>query len=73
MEAVDSFKQGLDTGEVPQSLHLHKLQGAGDVWAISWGTDNDGRATFSYGDAVEPGEPHIIWRRVGTHKIYGSP
>src|SRR4051812_15750132 len=29
----------------------------------------DGRATFEYGDEVHGGQPHIIWRRVGTHAI----
>ena len=33
----------------------------------------DGRATFAYGDEVVPGEPHIIWRRVGTHDVLSEP
>jgi hypothetical protein len=35
--------------------------------------DRAGRATFEYGDEVRPGEPHVIWRRVGTHDIFGDP
>jgi hypothetical protein len=34
---------------------------------------DDGRATFQFGDSVVEGEPHVIWRRVGTHNIFGQP
>jgi hypothetical protein len=30
----------------------------------------DGRALFDYGDPVDPGSRHVIWRRVGTHDIF---
>jgi hypothetical protein len=29
----------------------------------------DGRAIFTYGAEVRPGERHIIWLAVGTHAI----
>jgi hypothetical protein len=32
-----------------------------------------GRATFQFGPAVIEGEPHIIWRRIGTHDIFDRP
>jgi len=35
--------------------------------------DNDGRATFSYGEERIPGQPHVIWRRIGTHAIFTPP
>jgi hypothetical protein len=35
--------------------------------------DNGGRATFSYGDERTHGQPHIIWRRIGTHDIFTPP
>jgi len=38
---------------------------------MTW--DNDGRATFSYGEERVPGEPHVIWRRIGTHAIFTPP
>ena len=38
-----------------------------EAWA------DDGRATFECGNAVVAGEPHIIWRRVGTHTILARP
>jgi len=34
------------------------------VFEMTW--DNDGRATFSYGEERVPGQPHVIWRRIGT-------
>ena len=40
------------------------------LWEVTWAVD--GRATFEYGAEVQRGEPHIIWRRVGTHAIFGS-
>jgi hypothetical protein len=41
------------------------------VFEMTW--DNDGRATFSYGDERVPGRPHVIWRRIGTHAIFTPP
>jgi len=34
---------------------------------------DDGRATFQYRDAVIEAEPHVIWRRVGTHDVFNQP
>jgi hypothetical protein len=45
------------------------VQGAPGVFEMSWA--NGGRATFEYGREIRAGEPHIIWRRVGTHSIFG--
>ena len=36
-------------------------------------SDNDGRATFSYGDERIAGQAHVIWRRIGTHAIFTPP
>jgi hypothetical protein len=33
----------------------------------------DGRATFEYGLERLPGEPHVIWCRVGAHDIFRQP
>jgi hypothetical protein len=41
------------------------------VFEIAW--DNDGWATFSYGGECVPGQPHVIWRRPGTHAIFTPP
>jgi len=33
----------------------------------------DGRATWQFGEEVVDGQPHIIWRRIGTHDIFTRP
>jgi hypothetical protein len=52
-------------------LRVKRVQGRPDVWELSWAPD--GRATFIYGTSMNPGEPHIIWRRIGTHSIFREP
>ena len=47
------------------------VQGCAGVYEMSFG--DGGRATFEYGDEVSPGEPHVIWRRVGDHSIFRDP
>jgi hypothetical protein len=71
--AVAKFVEDLATGEFRKGLRVKGVQGAGGIFELTWA--DDGRATFEYGPAIEghPGEPHIIWRRVGTHAIFGSP
>jgi hypothetical protein len=41
------------------------------VYELSFG--EGGRATFAYGDEVVPGQPHVIWRRIGDHSIFADP
>ncbi len=41
------------------------------VFEMTW--DNDGRATFSYGQERIAGQAHVIWRRIGTHSIFTPP
>lgn len=70
--AVDAFiadlkaKQGFRPG-----LRVKGVQGAKGVFEMTWAPD--GRATFEYGEELYAAEPHIIWRRVGTHDIFGRP
>lgn len=52
-------------------LRVKRVQGSDHVWEMTWAPD--GRATWEYGDEVREGEPHIIWRRVGSHDIFRSP
>ena len=47
------------------------MQGTDDVWELTFAPD--GRATFRYGPQVRPGEPHIVWLRVGTHAVLDQP
>lgn len=71
-KAVDAFvedlkgKQGFRPG-----LRVKGVKGAPGVFEMTWAPD--GRATFQYGEQLREGEPHIVWRRVGTHDIFGRP
>ena len=55
----------------PPALRVHRVQGTAGVWEITFAPD--GRATFEYGAEVRAGEPHVIWRRVGTHAVLSQP
>ncbi|MFN2496906.1 MAG: hypothetical protein ABR608_13505 [Pseudonocardiaceae bacterium] len=52
-------------------LRIKRVQGTTDVWELTWAPD--GRATWQYGTEQRPGEPHVIWRRIGTHAIFRNP
>jgi len=53
------------------SAFRERVQGEPGVWEMTWAAD--GRATFSYGAEVVAGQPHVIWRRVGTHDVFRRP
>ena len=55
----------------PPALRVKRVQGTDAVWEITFA--RDGRATFSYGAEIRAGEPHVIWRRVGTHDVLSDP
>jgi|SRR5919108_1289273 hypothetical protein len=65
---VDDLKAGRG---FRAGLRVKAVQGARGVFELTWAPD--GRATFQYGDEQRPGEPHIIWRRTGTHEILRTP
>jgi hypothetical protein len=55
----------------PPALRVHRVQETAGVWEITFAPD--GRATFEYGAEVMAGEPHVVWRRVGTHAVLSEP
>ena len=65
------FVIGLKTGRLDPALRVKRVQGYPGVWEITWAPD--GRATFHYGEEIRPGDPHIVWRRIGTHEIFNRP
>jgi hypothetical protein len=72
LAAVAQFVEDLRKGgQFRKGLRVKGVQGASGVFEMTWA--DDGRATFQYGDAVLEGEPHVIWRRVGTHDIFSQP
>jgi hypothetical protein len=69
--AVRILVAGLKSGRLDPGLRLKGVHVRPGVWEITW--EPDGRATFEYGPEVIPGEPHIIWRRIGSHDIFQDP
>jgi hypothetical protein len=70
--ALERFIADLKAGEdFRPGLRVKGIQGAEGIFEMTW-ADN-GRATFEYGKVVKEGEPHVIWRRVGTHDIFSTP
>ena len=50
-----------------------RVKGVADRRCVRDDMGHDGRATFSYGAERVPGQPHVIWRRIGTHAIFTPP
>lgn len=65
--AVAAFVEDLRTGRFRAGLRIKGVRRAPGVFELAW--DGDGRATWSYGAPIVPGEQHIVWHRVGTHDI----
>jgi hypothetical protein len=72
LAAVTGFLEDLGgTQGFRKGLRVKGIKGAAGIFEMTWA--DDGRATFEYGDPVRPGQPHIIWRRIGTHSIFKRP
>ena len=70
--AVAQFVEDLQRGGVfRKGLRVKGIRGATGIFEMTWAAD--GRATFEYGDEVAEAEPHVVWRRVGTHAIFEQP
>lgn len=65
--AVKKFVDDLEKGQLRPSLRVKGVQGMPGCFEVSWGAD--GRAIFTYGPEVRPGEPHVVWLAIGTHAI----
>jgi hypothetical protein len=70
-KVVDEFVPDLEAGVFRAGLRVKGVQGAPGIFELTWAPD--GRATWQYGEERTPGDPHIIWRRVGTHEIFRAP
>lgn len=72
-EAVAQFIADLGSGGqgFHPMLRVKRVQGHPGVWEMTWAYD--GRATFQYGEEGHSGQPHVIWRRIGTHAIFRRP
>lgn len=72
LTAIEQFVEDLQRGRAfRKGLRVKGIQGAAGLFEMTWAPD--GRATFEYGTEVVKGEPHVVWRRVGTHAIFKTP
>jgi hypothetical protein len=72
MIAVTQFVQDLQRGRgFRKGLRVRGLKGASGIFEMTWA--DDGRATFGYARPVREGDPHIVWRRIGTHATFTEP
>jgi hypothetical protein len=70
--AVEKFIKDRRRGQgFRPGLRVRGVQGAPGIFEMTWAPD--GRATFEYGDPINPGEAHVVWRRVGSHGILANP
>ena len=69
--AVRKFTEDLQRGEIRAGLRVKRVRRREGVWELTWAPD--GRATFEYGPEDRPGQPHIVWRRIGGHDILDNP
>jgi len=63
---VEAFEPDLVAPDRPfrPSLRVREITGHPGVFEMTW--SDVGRATFSYGAEREPGQPHVIWRQIGS-------
>lgn len=71
LTVVAQFVDDLKRGRFRKGLRVKGVKGAKGIFEMTWA--DDGRATFQYGESVIEGEPHVIWRRIGTHGIFREP
>lgn len=71
LATLELFVAGLEAGRFDPRLRVKRVQGGAGVWEMTWAPD--GRATFHSGDEIRPGDPHVVWRRIGTHEVFRAP
>ncbi|MGV4989128.1 hypothetical protein ACVB8X_43120 [Streptomyces sp. NRAIS4] len=69
-QTVTAFVDDLHAGAFRASLRIKGVRRAPGVFELTW--DGNGRATWSYGPEIVPGEQHIVWR-IGGHDILAGP
>lgn len=73
-DAVSKFIDDIGAGRgFRKGLRVKGVRGSAGVYEMTWA--ENGRATFQYGASLEghAGEPHVIWRRIGTHVVFDAP
>jgi hypothetical protein len=67
LSVLRRFIEDVKKGRFRRSLRVKRYRGQENVYEMTWA--GNGRALFMYGREVRPGEPHIIWLRIGGHEI----
>jgi len=70
-QMVTKLVADLESGRFRKGLRVKRIEGTSSFYEVTFPAD--GRATWEYGDPVLEGEPHVIWRRIGTHAVFGKP
>ena len=65
------FRLDLGIGAFRPSLRVKRVVGHPGIWEMTFAPD--GRATFRYGPELNASDPHIVWRRIGSHEIFDDP
>jgi hypothetical protein len=66
--ALHRFVEDLRRGRFRKGLRVKRVQGTEAQWEMTWAPN--GRALFTYGPEVHPGEQHVIWQRIGGHEVF---
>ena len=70
--AVSQFVEDLRARKgFRKGLRVKGVQSASGIFEMTW--DDNGRATFEYDVSAVGEEPHVVWRRVGSHGIFNNP
>lgn len=69
--AVAAFVADIKARKFRKGLRVKGIQGAEGIFEMTWA--KNGRATFQYGPEVRANEPHVVWRRCGSHAIFRKP
>lgn len=70
-KAIERFVQDLRVGRFRKGLRVKGIKGAPGVFEMTFAPD--GRATFEFGLPLREEQPHVVWRRCGTHAVLGAP
>ncbi len=65
--AVTRFVADLESGQFRAGLRVKGVLGMPGCFEMTW--EADGRAIFTYGPEVRPGETQVIWLAIGSHSI----
>ena len=55
----------------PNRLGVKPMASERGIFEFAWAPD--GRCTWQYGAARRAGMCHVVWRRIGSHRIYDDP